>query len=999
MKKSLLGIAFLSILMYSHAQSGQLDPSFGINGIVKTDMGAHFDYSSSARQVLMQTDGSIFIICNNPTFISKRLPNGAIDSSYGVNGYSRAVFFNEVFAAFQSDGKIVIEGYNYKSAGIARINTNGTLDSSFGMNGIQNTLFIPNSICVKNNGKIVVTESADSGFIIHQFNTNGNPDNTFNGTGKSTADFVYKTAPPRGSVDSAQIHTGTATKAAIQADGKILVGGFMTASDGINNFAIVRFNVDGSIDSTFDEDGKQTTLIGNGNSIAYSLVVQTDEKIILAGYTFTANTTAAFALVRYTANGKPDSSFNSNGKQVTQLAGTSISIGNSVAVASNGKIFIAGYTFNGFTNDFAVACFNADGSADNTFGNAGLVTTDINSSDDFAGSVSIAGDNKIVIAGYSDGAAMEHFAVTKYNTDGTLDASFGNNGKLIGDYYQGNTVFNASILQPDGKILVAGTTWNGTNTDFAIARYNNNGTPDKTFGNNGRQITDFGRTEIAVSIALQTDGKIVVGGNSNDEINIYQFAVARYNTDGTLDNTFNLNGKLVLSALGKQDFCRSIALQEDSKIVLAGFTVTGNNYDQNRFAIARLNIDGSLDNTFSADGKQLTDFNGAESFATSVVIQNDKKIVVAGRCFLNNQNNFCLARYNIDGSLDNSFSGDGIQINLFGPDSYFVKSMALQKDGKIVLAGYSEIRSGAASSFFIARYNINGDLDKTFNSSGFQTTSVGPNFDFANSLAILNDGRIAVGGTNDNFAIVLYKSDGSLDNTFGENGIKISGVALFDSRIQSIFFDQDKLYATGYGLYPGSLGVVARYLLAEGGPLPVTLLDFNAHLQNDKTVLLQWQTESEQNLSGFIVQRSFTSNNFSTIGYVPASGNNNLKINYSAPDNQPLQGVNFYRLKMVDVDGKFTYSKIVSVNIAHEIFTFQISPNPAKNILFVKINGGSGNGEFQITDISGRKLIKVIVSLNCNTAFSININSLPKGIYNLLLITKNKTETRRFIKE
>ena len=981
------------------AQSGTLDPSFGAHGIVKTDMGSLYNYNSYTRQVLVKPDGSIYIICNYPTFISKRFPNGSIDSSYGVSGYSRAISYNDGYAAFQPDGKIVIVGLDYKSGGIARINTNGTIDSTFGKYGIQNTAFTPSSVSVKTDGKIVVTGGNNTGFIVAQFNTNGSVDNTFNGNGQTVANFVFKIPPDRGGTDSIVIPTGTATTVTVQTDGKILVGGYVqTGASGID-FAIARFNSNGSLDNSFNNDGEQTTSFGSGNDFPYSIALQSDGKIILAGYTSSVTTNYNFALVRYKVNGSLDSSFNGNGKRTADVGGLYTTLGNSVAIQKNGKIVVGGYTLNGANNDFAVARFNLNGNTDNSFGNSGIVVTDINNSDNYAGSVVIQVDDKILLAGYSDSATIQRFALTRYHVNGTLDNSFGNDGKLEGNYKQGHTEFNASVLQPDGKLLVAGSAWNGIDNDFAIARYNSNGSPDKTFGNNGQQITDLGATDEAVSIALQPDGKIVVAGRSGDNYGLYQFAAARYTADGILDNTFNGNGKLLLSSLGKQDLCSSVALQRDGKIVLIGFTYIGNGSNDSRFAIARLNSDGSLDNTFSDDGKQVTDFDDAECFATSVAIQNDGKIVVAGRIFLNNRDNFALARYNTDGSLDLSFSQDGKQNNVFGTDNYFAESMSLQKDGKIVLAGFSETIGGSSSSFLVARYNVDGTLDNTFNTLGFQTTSAGSSFNFSISVAIKDDGRIALGGTNDNFTMVLYKTNGSLDSSFGENGIKISGVAVFGSRIQSILFDQAKLYAIGYGQYPGTLGVIARYLLSEAGPLPVTLLDFKAFLKNNNTVVLQWQTVDENNVSGFTVQRSNDATNFTSIGYVASKGNSSSTRNYTTFDKQPLPGVNFYRLQMVDEAGNFTFSKIVSVKIEQEIFTFQISPNPAKDILSVRVNGENEKGVFQISDAGGRKLKEVIVSFYNNKSFTIDISSLPRGIYNLQLFTKSKIETKRFVKE
>ena len=202
-----------------------------------------------------------------------------------------------------------------------------------------------------------------------------------------------------------------------------------------------------------------------------------------------------------------------------------------------------------------------------------------------------------------------------------------------------------------------------------------------------------------------------------------------------------------------------------------------------------------------------------------MAIQNDGKIVVAGSSYLNDIENFSLSRYNTDGSFDTTFSHDGKQNNVFGPDDYFAESLAIQNDGKIVVAGSSETPSGNSSSFVVARYKTNGDLDNTFNGNGFQSTYLGSHLNFSVHRSVANQqhGRIAVGGTNDNYAIVLYKNDGSPDSTFGSDGIQTTDIGIGGSSIQSIAFADNKLYAAGNGQFPGTLGVVARYLLAEGG--------------------------------------------------------------------------------------------------------------------------------------------------------------------------------------
>ncbi len=1000
MKKHLLFATLLFCFYAGHSQSGFPDPSFGKNGIVTTDMGTNFKYVHSARQVLIHPDGSIYVNLNGSfggTSISKRLTNGAIDSSFGINGYSKAIAsLVEAFFAFQPDGKIIIAGSNNSGtglSGIARLDVDGLPDSTFGDNAFLATSFKPVSVAIQSDGKIVIAgSSAIPGFLVARYNINGSPDNSFNGTGQTIADFVYKIPPDRGGTDSTEIKTGTASSITIQKDGKIVVGGAAMTELGGNKFAIARFNANGSIDNSFDTDGKQTTLVGDASSTSYSIALQDDGKTVLVGYANIAGINR-FAVTRYNINGSLDNSFNGSGIQIANL-GSDMQIGNSVAIQKNGKIVIAGYTLNGNNNDFAVARFNTDGSPDNTFDTDGLLTTDIqNTSDDYAGSVAMQNDDKIIVAGYSSINNNTSFALVRYNTDGSLDNTFDLDGKLVGNYNQGNTSVNAIVVEPNGKIVTAGTTWNGSNFDFAIVRYNADGSLDNTFSDDGKQVTDFGLNEEGNSLVVQLDGKIIVGGSSNSK-----FAIARYNTDGSLDATFSDDGKLLI-AMGFSDLAKSVALQADGKIILAGHSYIDANYDSAYFALVRINSNGTLDNTFSSDGKVFTDFESSPSFANAVTIQTDGKIVAAGRSYINGHNNLSVARYNTDGSLDNTFSLDGKQNSVFGTNEYFGMAMAIQPDGKMVVAGFEESIEEASTSILVARYNANGELDNTFNGVGFTTTQAESKFNFGFCVAINNDGRIAVGGTNNNFKIVLYQNNGLLDSTFGTNGILINRIGVGNSAIKGIAFCSNKLYVAGNGQFPGNVAVLASYLLRPvGGPLPVTLLNFKAVQQNE-VVLLQWQTTQEQNLAGYTVLRSTDGITYAAIAYAAARSNGGLTTDYTVPDNLPFKGINYYRLKMVDKDGNFSFSRIVSVNINREIFTWKIFPNPAQNILFVSTNNKNEKATLQITDAAGRKIKEVNVTLNGSSSFAIPVFQLPKGMYSLQLRTATKTETKQFIKE
>ncbi|MER6352930.1 delta-60 repeat domain-containing protein, partial [Streptomyces sp. NPDC001634] len=313
---------------------------------------------------------------------------------------------------------------------------------------------------------------------------------------------------------------------------------------------------------------------------------------------------------------------------------------------------------------------------------------------------------------------------------GDLDPTFGTGGKVLTDF--GGTDF-ATAVQADGKIIAVGQSDGASagDFDFALARYNTDGSLDPTFGTGGKVTTNFGGGDGARAVAVQTDGKIVVAGFSNTGIS--NFAVARYNTDGSLDPTFNGTGA-VTTDFGGEDLALGVALQADGKIVAVGFTSV---FGSDDFALARYNTDGSLDSTFGTGGKVITDFGtGGNDIANGVVVQTDGKIVAAGSSDTAGTNDFGLARYNTNGSLDNTFGTGGLVTTDFGGISDQAFGVALQTDGKIVAAGFSNASN--ANDFALARYNTNGSLDSTFGTGGKVLTDFG-GIDEAFGVALQTD--------------------------------------------------------------------------------------------------------------------------------------------------------------------------------------------------------------------------------------------------------------------
>ena len=367
-------------------------------------------------------------------------------------------------------------------------------------------------------------------------------------------------------------------------------------------------------------------------------------RVLATAFVLTTAIASIPSMASAAADGALDTTFGTGGK-VTTAVGVADQ-GKAIAIQSNGKILVVGDDM----ADFEVVRYNTDGSLDTTFDTDGKVTTDIGTSTtDTANAVAIQSDGKIIVAGSSGGMAPNsgNFAVVRYNADGSLDTSFDNDGKVTTDIGTSTEDSGSAVaIQSDGKIIVAGTS--GSSTDFAAVRYNTDGSLDTSFDTDGKVTTDIGTstTDTAKALVIQSDGKIVaVGTSSND------FAVVRYTTTGTLDTTFDTDGKVTTDiGTSTTDTGSSAVIQSDGKIV-----VVGDNYSD--FVIVRYTTTGALDTTFDTDGKVTTDIGTSTYDAgTAVAIQGDSKIVVAGRSGAGGPPSFAVARYEVTATSPSSSS-------------------------------------------------------------------------------------------------------------------------------------------------------------------------------------------------------------------------------------------------------------------------------------------------------------------------------------------------------
>lgn len=451
------------------------------------------------------------------------------------------------------------------------------------------------------------------------------------------------------------------------------------------------------------------------------------------------------------------------------------------------------------------------GSLDSDFDGDGKVIYQIvNEGVDNADAVLTLPNSKILIGGHSSVGGTTSMNIICLNQDGSLDQTFNNLG-YNSAYFTYNSEGKDIAVQPDGKIVMVGWvdyTANGGDYDFAIARFNENGTLDNTFSTDGKITIDFGANDKAYAVTVQPDGKILIAGEGYTGSNI-GFAVVRLNTDGTLDNTFSSDGKLttVLDA-NNDNIARGIAVCPDGSIVVVGdisdFTGAA--------AIAKYLPNGNLDVSFNSNGKLIDDLVQDKSAYTDVKVLADGKIVVCGGAYIQTDSDIIVARYNTDGTRDNTFSSNGwTSLHLMNETAV---GLDIQSDGRYVIAAYY-INDVNVSDYLVARFNDDGSIDNSFGNSGYSTVSFGSDADYPTDIAIAspsNNPKLVVAG-------ITY--NGSVSRV---------GVAQFISNLNVGIAEFSTIDNTL--IYPNPLQNVERlkYTLVDNERISISLIDSQGKL-------------------------------------------------------------------------------------------------------------------------------------------------------------------------
>lgn len=966
MKKTILLLFLLVTNTIIKAQSGVNDGTFN-----QSDIG--FGYGDAASggvtKTAIQSDGKIIIGGFFNTYngigrirLARLSADGKLDSTFNAEAGPS----NPVYAiAIQNDGKIIVGGtfvsYNgtFKRK-IVRLNANGSIDTTFfpvrvhGEVGGNEEIY---TVLVQNDGKIIIggrfpLYNGVSRNNIVRIHANGNIDTTFN--------------PGTGANNSIQ-------SAAIQSDGKIIIGGDFTSYNGVNIKCLARLNTNGTLDSTFNPGA-------GSDGVIRKCIIQSDGKIVISG-TFTYyNGSARNRIARINGTGSLDLTFNpGTGANSTVI---------SSSLQSDGKIIIGGsFTLYNDVSKNYITRLNQDGSIDQTF-NSGI------GADNSVSTTTVLSNGKIIIGGsFTKYNQMGRNRIMRLNANGTFDATF-NPGTGTDNQVK------AIAIQGNDKIIIGGsfTNCNGTNKNF-IARLNNDGTLDTTF-NPEKGFASTHPYGGVTTISLQSNEKIIVGGQFTSFNGISRNRIARLNTNGTLDTTFN-------PGTGCNASVYACAAQSDGKIIIGGQFTSYNGTIKN--GIVRLNDDGKIDTTFNI-GTGID----ANDYILDIKIQNDGKVIICG--FFKSYNGTDvngIIRLNKNGSIDTSFNKGGI---IFG----VVNTTTLQNDGKIIIGGH--INRG------IARLNSDGSIDTTFNSSstGFIDT-IGDVADIwqikqqKNEKIIVAGSFIAYNGLSIN-NLARLNSNGTIDTSF------ITGITrtAWNSDISTISIQSHGGIIIGGGFT--SYNKIGRNRIARliGDCINTLGTDFKSACKSYTWIDGKTYTSSTDsptfaltNATGCdsIVNLSLTITNIDTSITV---NNKTITSNQSGATYQWLNCDNNY-IALLGFNGQ-SFTPISSGNYAVKItdglcidtsdcaniavtavekFDFEgikIYPNPIKDNLVIDFtNHLQPPAQVSIFSMEG-KVVYSNTSIN-STKQIIDIRDWSKGVFIITILGKEGTRTIKLINQ
>jgi uncharacterized delta-60 repeat protein len=707
----------------AEASPGELD--FGFAGLSSSSVGENMMCHAVApdgKVVLAGSSGGAIVV-------TRRLSSGAPDFGFGGNGRVSVTHPAGPLAArsiaLQADGKIVVAGQgNYDGFTdflVIRLTSTGSLDLSFSGNGFASAWVSSydnhaEKVLIQPDGKIVVAGHAESDFAAARFHPDGTLDTSFSGDGMTSFDFGWD-------------QTDKCFDAVLQADGKlVMVGGTEGITFHDEDFALARLHINGSLDDSFDGDGKVQTGFGDFYDRAYAVAIQpSDLRIVVVGQGSLAPGQGRAARY-YSSDGSLDDSFDGDGKMNLPL------IAHDAAVNTAGKITLIGIDP---TSVARALRLNSNGSLDPEWQGDGDVIVDHDIQE--RPSLSLLADGRVLtVVPKGTNCWLRQYWAHGYLDLGGLQAVAFNDATFPAGSHE--TAHDMAVL-PDGKVVLAGevSTSGYTETDFALTRLLADGRLDASFGVRGRVALSLGNFDFGRAMVVQSDGKIVVGGYTGSG-NAVNFMIARFHANGSADNSFGFGGFNAVDFMGGPDYGWALALQSDGKILLAGTVFNG---ARNVFGVARFNSNGVLDSSFDLDGKQLVEFSvGPTHWASAVVVQASGRIVVGGHVGAN----FALVGLTSSGSLDQNFGSFGKTTKDLGGDDY-LEALVMGTDGRIYAVGSRFI--GGNGDWAIARWPANGGLWLCNPvcpwTSGF--VDFGSTSGWAEALDVRSDGSMVIAGT------------------------------------------------------------------------------------------------------------------------------------------------------------------------------------------------------------------------------------------------------------
>lgn len=748
-----LFLAVFAMVPYASAQPGAIEPSFGTNGTTLIGFGDGYDDS---RVVVRLATGAHLVAgsASGHLTLARYLPTGAADLTFGERGVVRLWSRPSSIALgldVQSDNRIVVVGYDSAGPLVTRFLADGTFDPTFGAGG-----------------------------------------------------FADLSGVPGLSLVAIRVVPGDQILLAGSIDGNVA---------GTGRFAVCKLTASGSMDSTFDGDGLQSTTIPNGGS-ASCMALQSDGKIVLGGWARNAGSGYSLALVRYTASGALDTSFDGDGRVITTIgSATASSFVNDIVMqtvsGSPQKLLVAGSTTVSPVNrEGVLARYDLSGALDTAFGTGGIVVQAISFGDDtfqrlrFVAGTDRANPARIFVGGYASFPTSTPSALLcSYNISGALNTSFGSNGMVITPIGTGQTEVRSLVFTGE-RLVVSGYAYQGTEVqDFMLARFlASTGAFDPTFDGDGMVLDDIGDSEAqAQACARQADGRIVLAGSSRGG---YLQVVARLNANGSLDSTFSGDARASIVTGGSISYLTDVAVQADQKIVVMGTTLLNNVY---RVTVARLLPSGSLDPSFGNAGLAFLPPRSPSDISAGLAIQSDGRLLLASAAWNGTDDSVRVTRLLATGQVDVSFGTGGTVMLAGGGYELKYPALALQPDGRSLVVGQRRRYVFPQNLYEVVaiRLTSTGALDATFGVGGVATILAGSD-QLPADVLVQSDGRIVVTGVQqvssahrNSWAFRLTAS-GQPDSTYGTQGYRLISEGAGEDRMAGATLQSfDRLLVAG----------------------------------------------------------------------------------------------------------------------------------------------------------------------------------------------------------